>query len=148
MNFSVNQWLSIFALDFLARAALTSIRQPHLLNFLIEIPFSVVYLTLLICANGYVRTFHLPIVKGATIVLAGANIVFVAIYIVLSTYYAATGRVTMCTDYKCTWVGGSITWLGVQTIATNIAIKLIANVIPFLIVLIASSHLRKKAAQD
>lgn len=148
MNFSVNQWLSIFALDFLTRAILTSIRQPHLLNFLIEIPFSVVYLTLLICANGYVRTFHLPTVKAATIILAAANIVFVAIYIILSTYYPATGRVTMCTDYKCTWLDGSITLLGIQTIATNIAVKLIANVIPFLIVVIANPHLRKKVAQD
>jgi hypothetical protein len=137
MKFSKFQWLAIIVFDLLLRCSFMFLTSLNPLNVIFALCLSLVHLTILVLVNYSVEPFELGVRATAAATLITTNVAFVASIVLTSIALSASGRTTHCYTYQyryeCYWVDGSMTWIGVRSMALAMAIQVFVNTIPFLV---------------
>jgi hypothetical protein len=132
---SLSQWSTIALLDLLLRSGVFFFRSLNVLTIPIAIFLSALHLLLLISVFLFVNTFDIAIRRKIVVALAATNTLFFMIVVSIWVSFIKSGRQSACVDQKCSWVDGTITAFGMQTIAFESLVQFAVNIAVFLLVL-------------
>jgi hypothetical protein len=110
----------------------------------LALKLSFLHLALMISIYSFLRTFEIRLRTLAAATLISTNFLFLAIFVVGWVTGIGAGRQRLCKgsanpNYSCDWIDEVITWAGVGTIAVAALVQVAINLVPALIVWLASS---------
>jgi hypothetical protein len=147
MHLSALQWLIIVLLDVATRAGYMFITSFNIINVIFALLVSALHLTLLILVNYIVMPFQLAARAAVAVTLAVTNLLFAVTFVLFWIVPSSRGRVTACVNNECSWIDGSVTWIGVQHISGALVAQLAINLVPVLAVFVLGSRQSEKIAR-
>jgi hypothetical protein len=142
MKFSLFQWLAIVLLDVVLKVAYLFIISLNILVVPIGIFLTALHITMFIIARSFVRLLKLSRHSMIALTLFAANALFSGVSIFLRVSFGQGSRVTLCYGVKptCEWINGTITPIGIRTLALETAIFIVLNLTALLIVIFSAGR--------
>jgi hypothetical protein len=149
MNFSPYQWFTLIMLDLLMRASYFFLTSFNVLTLPIALFLSVTHLVVLILVGYAVLDFEFTARTAAAVTISTTNLIFCVVVISIWLAFVSSGRQTLCEgfEYKCYWIKGSVTWLGVRYIALQVLVQVLISILSVCLVCASSATCRKALAQ-
>jgi hypothetical protein len=127
-------------LDLLIRASYFFLTSLNVLLIPIALFLSVLHLVALILISYSVLDFDLRACTAAAVTVSTTNTVFCGVVIFLWLADIRSGSQTVCVQYECYWINGSVTWLGARQIGLQVLAQVVINVLSVFIVYAFSAN--------
>ena len=142
MYFSGYQWLAVLVLDLVVRTLYLAIAAGSPFFVIIAVPLSIIHWILLLVISSFLTVHHVRTRYSVPIVLFVANALFCSGFAAFLAGSVKNGRMTSCAvgSDRCDWINGTITDLGIQTIALYTGTQIVVNLIPVLVAWLFSAR--------